>query len=66
MLSTLNKLEEIDSRWNELIPFFLDFYETVNDTTEKTIISREIKEFYFKNHSLSDDTAQQFIKVILE
>lgn len=59
----IHKLEEIDSKWDTLIPYFCDFYDTVADNETMIDVAKRIKEHYFRNRPLNANTSQEFIKV---
>lgn len=62
-MGILGVFPEIDKRWDELMPYILDFHNTVTDPDEKINVARKIKEFYFKNAPISQENSKEFIKV---
>ncbi|XP_050074308.1 venom carboxylesterase-6-like [Anopheles maculipalpis] len=47
-ISNPNYLQEIDSRWNELLPSILDYKTAVTDPKERDRLSETIRNHYFK------------------
>ncbi|XP_017776975.1 PREDICTED: venom carboxylesterase-6-like [Nicrophorus vespilloides] len=58
-----NHFDEIDARWNEIIPHLLEYNYTLNPT-EKLDVSSKIKQFYFGNEKPSRDNFNKFIEMI--
>lgn len=63
VLMFFHKLEEIDSKWDSLIPYFCDFYNTVADNDTMIEVAKKVKEHYFQNRPLNANTSREFIKV---
>jgi hypothetical protein len=56
-------LVEMESKWNEILPFVLDYNNTVSDESLKPEIAQKIKTFYFGNNSVSVNTKNNVIEV---
>lgn len=61
----LDKTDEIEKRWNELLPYILEYHSDRMSDDEKIEIATKIKEFYFDNEKLSQENFSTFIKVPL-
>lgn len=57
------KLDEIEQRWNEIMPSFLEYNFTVRDGDKKKV-AEKVKKFYVKDQKISKDAIQDLIKVI--
>lgn len=56
-------LEDIDKRWNELMPFILDYNNTANISTIDEI-SQKIRQAYLQEDSVSKDTYLKIVQVL--
>lgn len=56
-------LVEMESKWNEILPFLLDYNNTVSDESLRPEIAQKIKTFYFGNNSVSVNTKNNVIEV---
>lgn len=56
-------LEDINGKWNELMPFILDYNLTINPQ-QRDVISQKIRSVYFGNDSVSEETFPNLIKLI--
>ncbi|KAJ8963213.1 hypothetical protein NQ318_018679 [Aromia moschata] len=50
----MKKLEELNRRWDEIMPYALDINSTVDDNDKKDVITK-VRKYYFKEESLSPD-----------
>lgn len=55
-------LEDIDKRWNELMPFILDYNNTI-DASLINDISSKIRQNYLQENSVSKDTYLKLVQV---
>lgn len=63
-LVTLDEtLHDMESRWDEILPFLLDYNYTVLDESRRPEIARKIKTFYFGNNPVSVNTKKNVIDV---
>lgn len=56
-------LLDMESKWNEILPFVLDYNYTILDESLKPEIAQKIKTFYFGNNTVSLNTKNNFIEV---
>lgn len=54
---------EMEAKWENILPFVLDYNYTVTDESLKPEIARKIKTFYFGNNSVSLNTRQSIVDV---
>lgn len=62
MFAIFRKLGELGKRWNEVLPYILDFYNTVEDG-RKVEVARKIKDFYGINQDISVKNVSGLTKV---
>jgi carboxylesterase type B len=53
----------MESKWNEILPFLLDYNYTVSDETLRPEIAQKIKTFYFGNNTVSESTKNGVIEM---
>lgn len=63
LVTSEETLHEIESKWEKILPFVLDYNYTVSDESLKPEIARRIKKFYFGNNSVSMNTRLSFVEV---
>lgn len=63
LVTSEETLHEIESKWEKILPFVLDYNYTVLDESLRPEIARRIKTFYFGNNSVSMNTRQSFVEV---
>nr|AYK27451.1 carboxylesterase CarEB2 [Lasioderma serricorne] len=56
-------LSEIDANWSELIPFVLDYNNTISPG-ERDEVSKTIREFYLKDKSVNKNTFKDLVKIV--
>lgn len=56
-------LVEMESKWNEILPFVLDYNNTVSDESLRPEIAQKIKTYYFGNTSVSINTKNNVVEV---
>ncbi|XP_044261769.1 venom carboxylesterase-6-like [Tribolium madens] len=55
-------LEDIDTRWNEIVPFILDYNYTVEPQLRDEV-SQKIRKYYLGNKKVSRSTFMDFVKI---
>ena len=60
-----NHLEEVDNRWNELVPLILDYNHTVKSHL-KDEVSQKIRRHYLGTKKLSKSTFRDFVPILSE
>ncbi|KAG5869997.1 hypothetical protein JTB14_036178 [Gonioctena quinquepunctata] len=58
----MQKLEELDSKWNEIMPYALDIQDTVETNAIQDVVT-EIRKFYFEGEPLSRDNAYSLVQL---
>ncbi|CAH1115869.1 unnamed protein product [Psylliodes chrysocephalus] len=53
---------ELDTKWNEIAPYLLDLYETV-DKSKQLDMMQKIKKFYFDDKPISDETTYNMVQM---
>lgn len=61
-VSDPNHLQEFNARWDELLPFILDFNYTV-DASDRADILKKIRAEYLKDKPVNKDTFLQVVDV---
>lgn len=56
-------LVEMESKWDEILPFVLDYNNTILDESLRPEIAKRIKSFYFGNNPVSVSTINNIIEV---
>lgn len=56
-------LVEMESKWNDILPFVLDYNYTILDEALRPEIAQKIKKFYFGNDTVSVNTKNNVIQV---
>lgn len=56
-------MNEINSEWNEHIPHLLDYNYTILNENLRAKIAQDIKQFYFGDRKVSQETKSNLIKV---
>jgi len=56
-------LAELESKWDDVLPFVLDYNYTISDESLRSEIARNIKTFYFGNETVSANTKQNVVEV---
>jgi len=62
-LSHEETLVDMESNWNEILPFILDYNNTISDQTLRPEIAQKIKTFYFGNNTVSVNTKNEVVEV---
>ncbi|XP_025194118.1 esterase E4-like [Melanaphis sacchari] len=57
-------LVDIESNWNEILPFVLDYNNTISDESLRSEIAQKIKTFYFGNNTVSANTKNEFVEML--
>lgn len=63
LVSLDETLSEMESKWDDVLPFLLDYNHTVSDESLKPDIARKIKTFYFGNDTVSASTKNGVVAV---
>lgn len=63
LVSLEETLVEMESKWNEILPFVLDYNNTISDESLRPEIAQKIKTFYFGNNTVSTKTKKEVIEV---
>lgn len=63
LVSLEETLIDMESKWNEIIPFVLDYNYTISDESLRPEIAQKIKTFYFGNNTVSVNTKNNVIEV---
>lgn len=58
-------LVDMESKWNEILPFLLDYNYTISDESLRPEIAQKIKTFYFGNDTVSTKTKNNIVQVRL-
>ncbi|XP_025411215.1 esterase E4-like [Sipha flava] len=56
-------LVEMESKWDKIIPFVLDYNNTISDESLRPEIAKKIKSFYFGNNPVSLRTKNNIIEM---
>jgi hypothetical protein len=56
-------LVDMESKWNEILPFVLDYNNTISDESLRLEIAQKIKTFYFGNNTVSANTKNEVVEV---
>lgn len=56
-------LVDMESNWNEILPFILDYNYTISDESLRPEIAQKIKTFYFGNNTVSVNTKNEVVEV---
>lgn len=62
VFATMQKLPELDSRWNEIGPYVLDINDTVAQTNQLDVITKARK-YYLKDEPLTKDNIYSLVEV---
>lgn len=62
-ISLEETLVDMESNWNEILPFILDYNNTIADESLRPAIAQKIKEFYFGNNTVSVNTKNEVVEV---
>jgi len=54
---------ELNNNWNEILPHLLDYNYTISNESQRTKIAQDIKEFYFGDKIVSNETRKIFSKM---
>lgn len=65
LVSLEETLLEMESKWNDILPFLLDYNQTVVDESLKPEIAQKIKSFYFGNNTVSVGSKNSVVEVRL-
>lgn len=57
-------MNELESKWNKLMPHIFDYNNTVSDIRTKDKISEDIQKFYLKGKHLSRETFPDLVKAL--
>jgi len=63
LVSQEETLVEMESKWNEILPFVLDYNNTISDESLRPEIAQKIKTFYFGNNTVSTKTKNEVVEV---
>lgn len=63
LVSLEETLVEMESKWNEILPFILDYNNTISDESLRPEIAQKIKTFYFGNNTVSTKTKNEVVEV---
>lgn len=58
-------LDDINTRWNEIIPFLLDYNNTVAPK-DRDLVSQKIRQEYFQGREVSKETFPVLVQVCKE
>lgn len=64
MISDPKHLEELNNRWDELLPYLLDFNHTVDDSDRSEVI-KKIRLKYLKDKKVNKETFLQVVDVCI-
>lgn len=64
VLAVFRKLEELGIRWNEVLPYVLDYFNTVDDQ-KKIEVSQKIRDFYGIGPDINVKNVSGLIKVLI-
>ncbi|XP_003247261.1 esterase E4 isoform X1 [Acyrthosiphon pisum] len=59
-------LVDMESNWNEILPFILDYNYTISDESLRSEIAQKIKTFYFGNNKVSVNTKNEVVKMLTD
>lgn len=62
-LSLEETMVEIETKWNDILPFLLDYNNTISDESLRPEIAQKIKTFYYGNNTGSADAKNGIIEV---
>nr|XP_023013388.1 esterase FE4-like [Leptinotarsa decemlineata] len=57
-----DKLAEMDSRWNELMPFMLDIQDTVDEELKKDVVTK-VRKHYLDDEPVSEDNEYALVRM---
>lgn len=63
LISLDETLVEMETKWNDILPFVLDYNNTISDESLRPEIAQKIKTFYFGNNTVSANTKNGIIEV---
>jgi len=58
-----NGINELNNNWNEYLPHLLDYNYTISNENLRSKIAQDVKEFYFGNKTISNETIRNFVEV---
>ncbi|KAE9536014.1 hypothetical protein AGLY_007915 [Aphis glycines] len=64
LISQEETLVEMESKWNEILPFVLDYNNTISDESLRLEIAQKIKTFYFGNNTVSTKTKNEVVEML--
>lgn len=64
LITSKETLIEMESKWNDILPFLLDYNNTILDESLRPNIAKKIKTFYFGNNPVSENNINVFVDVI--
>ncbi|XP_053674567.1 carboxylic ester hydrolase-like [Anopheles nili] len=62
--SNTSYIQQINDRWNELLPSILDYKYSVRDVHIRNALSEVIRTYYLGTNALSEQTFPQFVRII--
>lgn len=65
-VSNEETLVDIESNWDEILPFILDYNYTISDELLRSEIAQKIKKFYFGNNTVSVNTKNEVVKMMTD
>lgn len=63
LVSLEETLEDMETNWNYILPFLLDYNNTISDESLRPNIALKIKTFYFGNNTVSVNTKNNVVQV---
>lgn len=63
LVSLDETLADMETNWNYILPFLLDYNDTVSDESLRPEIAQKIKTFYFGNNTVSANTKNNVVQV---
>ncbi|XP_057667531.1 venom carboxylesterase-6-like [Diorhabda carinulata] len=54
---------EVDKKWDEIIPYLLDLYDTV-DEADKMAVTKSIRKYYYDHKPLAEDNLSSMVELI--
>ncbi|VVC27653.1 Hypothetical protein CINCED_3A014226 [Cinara cedri] len=63
LVSLEETLLDMETNWNYILPFLLDYNNTISDESLRPEIAQKIKTFYFKNNPVSVNTKNNVIQM---
>lgn len=63
LVSSEETLAEIETKWNDILPFLLDYNYTISDESLRPEIAQKIKKFYFGKNAVSVNTKDGIVEV---